>query len=49
MSLSSLTPTLPSHHLTPPRPFSGPPPMIKFAIEPNIQKMGYKQGQWFNF
>jgi len=27
----------------------GPPPMIKFAIEPNLQKMGYKQGQWFNF
>lgn len=27
----------------------GPPPMIKFAIEPSLIKIGYKEGQWHNF
>lgn len=27
----------------------GPPPMIKFAVEPSLKELGYKEGQWFAF
>ena len=27
----------------------GPPPMIKFAVEPNLEKIGFKKEQCFNF
>ena len=27
----------------------GPPPMIKFAVEPSLKEMGYKENQWFAF
>lgn len=27
----------------------GPPPMIKYAVEPSLREMGYKDSQWFAF
>lgn len=27
----------------------GPPPMIKFAVEPSLKEMGYREDQWFAF
>ena len=41
-------------HLPPPGPdtqilMCGPPPMIKFACVPNLQKLGYEQDMYVAF